>query len=111
MISKGKRRLTDAEIGKIIVAVAGALKYLRSKGVVHRDLHPGNILVGSNSAKIGDFGLSRPLKTGGRLCQDCGTPGYKAPEVVDGSGYDHGADTYGLGVLLSVFRAWRIGRC
>jgi serine/threonine protein kinase len=53
---------------------------MHSLGIAHRDLKPGNILLGKNKQiKIADFGLSNVYKPGGRLKTSCGSPCYAAP--------------------------------
>jgi len=56
-----------------------------SKGIVHRDLKPENILLDAKSAaakvKLGDFGLSKFMREGGKLRSICGTWAYSAPEM------------------------------
>ena len=69
-----------------------ALAYMHEKGVVHRDLKPANLLLKSKSndydVVIADFGLASFIKPGELLEMQCGTPGFIAPEVLLGSGYN-----------------------
>ena len=81
-----------------------ALAYLHSKRIVHRDLKPENLLLergGHWVVKIADFGLAAALPTPvPRLDQQCGSPGYIAPEILRGSGYDCQADIFSLGAIF-----------
>lgn len=99
--------LTEPETRRFTIQLAGAVKYLHSRGVVHRDLKPGNIGLDTNmNIKIGDFGLAGRLHLPeDRMFERCGTSGYMAPEIleVDGNGYDQRVDLWSLGVMMSVF--------
>lgn len=83
--------------------VCKALAAAHSKGVVHRDLKPGNIfLCDTGEAKVLDFGMSK-LHSAENLTQDgytLGTPEYMAPEQCIGATVDPRTDLYALGVLM-----------
>ena len=87
---------------RIAVQVARALEEAEARGVVHRDIKPDNIMVGTNDAvKVLDFGIARHL-TGGTLTIPggfVGTLAYAAPEQAMGEA-DHRSDIYSLGATL-----------
>jgi serine/threonine protein kinase len=91
---------------RAIAEVARALDHAHDRGIVHRDMKPGNILIerGTHTARITDFGLARDLHRGTRLTQvgqAVGTPYYMAPEQVRGErDVDGRCDVYALGVIL-----------
>jgi WD40 repeat protein/predicted Ser/Thr protein kinase len=95
---------------ELFVGVCDAVEHAHSKGVIHRDLKPGNILVaGDGQPKILDFGIARLTTTDAQLTtlrtdvgQLIGTLPYMSPEQVDGTGValDVRSDVYALGVLL-----------
>ncbi len=96
--------LNPAQTLELISQVCDALHYAHAKGVIHRDIKPGNILVTTDSrAKLADFGLARPIKdesamlTGTNVVM--GTAAYMAPEQQEGHA-DQRADIYALGVML-----------
>jgi len=81
--------------------IGSGLAYLHEKGVVHRDVSPGNILVARNGAvKITDFGISRATGDGQA---DEGTrggkSGYLAPERIRGEGATASSDLFAAGVI------------
>lgn len=84
--------------------VARGLAAAHAKGLVHRDIKPGNILLenGSNRAKLTDFGMARALDDGRLTVEGCiaGTPEYMSPEQVRGEAVDHRADLFSLGSVL-----------
>jgi WD40 repeat protein len=99
----GARR-TVLECVEIAAAVADALAYAHSQGVLHRDVKPSNILVRDDGQPVlTDFGLAREIgalritKSGAYA----GTPAYSAPEQIAGSKHVDGrADVWSLGATL-----------
>ena len=90
----------------LMAKVARAVQYAHDQGILHRDLKPGNILLdGSGEPLVSDFGLAKWLEPTGRVTRTptiFGTPGYIAPEQVNGSAGNlkRAADVYGLGAVL-----------
>lgn len=82
--------------------ICAGLREAHSQGVVHRDLKPENVMLDrAGQVKIMDFGIARSGEAG--LTQAgavLGTPGYMAPEQVEGKPVDQRADIYALGCIL-----------
>ncbi|KAF3769091.1 kinase-like protein [Cryphonectria parasitica EP155] len=105
---KKRKGLTEAEVRFYTVQIAGAIKYMHDKGIIHRDLKMGNIFLDKYmNAKVGDFGLAALLVTGNdmhtiRRTTLCGTPNYIAPEILQKgkSGHDHMVDIWSLGIII-----------
>ncbi|KAJ3473344.1 hypothetical protein NLG97_g10359 [Lecanicillium saksenae] len=105
---KRRKGLTEPEVRFYSVQIAGAIKYMHSKGIIHRDLKMGNIFLDAQmNAKIGDFGLAALLVTGRdmhtiRRTTLCGTPNYIAPEILEKGkkGHDHMVDIWSLGIIM-----------
>ena len=103
VLSQGKA-LTFEHIADIVAQVADALDYAHSKGIVHRDVKPANIiLLGETRTKITDFGIAKIASSVANLTttgQFLGTPNYMAPEQVKGGAVDGRTDLFSLGIVL-----------
>jgi TolB-like protein len=90
----------------LVAKVVRAVQYAHGQGILHRDLKPGNILLdGRGEPLVSDFGLAKWLDTSSHLTRTLtifGTPGYIAPEQVNGSAGTLGpaSDVYSLGAIL-----------
>jgi serine/threonine protein kinase/tetratricopeptide (TPR) repeat protein len=90
----------------LVAKVARAVQYAHSRGILHRDLKPGNILLdGRGEPLVSDFGLAKWLDTTSDLTRTLtifGTPGYIAPEQASSAAAElkPTADIYSLGAIL-----------
>ena len=103
VLSQG-RALSFDQIADIIAQVAEALDFAHSKGIVHRDVKPANvILLEGHRAKITDFGIAKIASGAANLTttgQFLGTPNYMAPEQIKGTPVDGRTDIFSLGICL-----------
>jgi formylglycine-generating enzyme required for sulfatase activity len=103
-----KQRPSPREAATLIETLARAMQYAHLRGVVHRDLKPGNVLLAGAERvpKITDFGLAKRIDAEAREVSQSGaimgTASYMAPEQAAGKVRDTGpaADVYALGALL-----------
>src|SRR5690606_5836228 len=90
---------------KVVHQTAQGLATAHDKGVVHRDIKPGNLMLSPRGqVKIADFGIalatqdfSKKLTSTGEFV---GTPGYLSPEVCLGKTVDQRSDIFALGIVL-----------
>ncbi|CAF91994.1 unnamed protein product, partial [Tetraodon nigroviridis] len=105
-----KGTLSEDTIRIFLQQIAQAMEVLRTKGILHRDLKPQNILLchpeGCRSSpvntciKIADFGFARHLQTNAMAATMCGSPMYMAPEVIMSQHYDAKADLWSIGTIV-----------
>jgi serine/threonine protein kinase len=99
-----KGKLEPSEVLNIMRQIGPALSYAHSKGIVHLDIKPSNILLSKDGrqAVLSDFGIVRPYHTGRRdkTGKTIGTAGYMSPEHITRGSVDHRSDIFSLGVVL-----------
>ncbi len=87
----------------IILEIASGLSTAHKNGILHRDIKPGNIMIGNNGiVKISDFGLALALE-GTEITEPgvtIGTPAYLPPELIKGKKATPKSDIYSLGILF-----------
>lgn len=108
-----ERAASDRDVARIGQALCEALEHAHARGVVHRDVKPGNVMVlsepaaGAGFAKLTDFGIAHLAAAEDELTATgdvLGTVAYMAPEQADGARVTGASDVYAL--ALSLYEAW-----
>jgi calcium/calmodulin-dependent protein kinase I len=101
-----KAYYNEKEARDTCLIVLEAIGYCHDNHIAHRDLKPENLLLLSenddSAVKIADFGFAKRCYAKCSLTTQCGTPGYVAPEILEGSPYDERADMWSVGVILYI---------
>ena len=104
--------VTPHRVIDALTCVARALGVAHARGLVHRDIKPGNIVIGANDAVyLVDWGIAAALEDVGMVGGLGGTPGFMAPEVETGQGHPSPrSDVYAFGVTLAAALTGRLDR-
>lgn len=111
---KIRKGLSLPEVRRYTIQICGAIKYMHTRNVIHRDLKMGNLFLDQGmNIKLGDFGLAAILATKAeykgvynssvaRRTTLCGTPNYIAPEILKKgkAGHDLKVDIWAIGVIV-----------
>ena len=95
--------MAPERVRRIGAAVADALAYIHGRGILHRDITPGNILLGrDDDVFLSDFGIAKAWDGPSHTAENfvAGTAGYLAPEQAEGRGASTASDVYALGLVL-----------
>ncbi|EJK99329.1 MULTISPECIES: serine/threonine-protein kinase [Pseudomonas] len=95
------------ELRPVAVSLLDALVYAHSRGVLHGDIKPSNVMLGEEGVRLFDFGLGladkgpwKNLANLNRKYLNAWTPGYAAPELLEGAPLSASVDVYGVACLL-----------
>ena len=100
---KEKKKSIEKElIFQIISDICLGIKEIHKKKLIHRDLKPDNLFIGSDlKIKIGDFGISKQLNNYNEYAKSrAGTIRYMAPEIINGEKYNNKVDIWSLGCII-----------
>jgi serine/threonine protein kinase len=98
-----KRKRVKENMAKFIFKqLIDGLQHCHSRGILHRDIKLDNVLLNAaGDLKVCDFGVSKIVRAGERMTEQCGTPAYIAPEILRDQGYEgFGVDVWSAGVAL-----------
>ena len=109
-----KEHYSEKEASDTIRPIIDSIRYCHAMGIAHRDIkvflitQPENLVYTSKdpsaTLKITDFGLAK-IFSQTLMTTACGTPGYVAPEVLSGGGYDKAVDYWSIGIVIYIMYA------
>ncbi|XP_035382004.1 serine/threonine-protein kinase Nek10 isoform X2 [Electrophorus electricus] len=101
-LKEKQQTFTEERVWNVFIQICLALRYLhKEKRIVHRDLTPGNIMLGErDKVTITDFGLAKQKEESSKLMSVVGTILYSCPEIVKSEPYGEKADVWAMGCVL-----------
>ena len=100
-VIRRKAEVATADKLRWIEELCAGAGYAHEKSVIHRDIKPANLMIDrSGRLKILDFGIARVMGAASNTTAMIGTPGYMAPEQIEGRPADHRADLFSIGVVF-----------
>ena len=105
LIARRRREIPIQQRLRIFLGICSAAEFLHSQGILHRDLHPGNVMIGGKDlelVKLTDFGLATMMDREGvgKSSRIHGRENYTPPEVYAGRGETTASEIYSLGAML-----------
>lgn len=103
LLIKKKIGLNEAEARTIMIQLLLSVDFMHRKGIVHRDLKLENILLLDNESLnvcLADLGMACTIDNFEALKQKCGTPGFVAPEILNGGQASTKSDVFSLGSIF-----------
>ena len=99
---KTRKRLSEDKARPLFRGIVLGLAHIHCRSVLHRDIKLDNILLTNDHiVKICDFGVSKIINKNHFIREQCGTPAYLAPEIIEDKGYEpFFPDIWSLGILL-----------
>ena len=100
-VIRRKAEVRTADKLRWIDELCAGAGYAHQKSVIHRDIKPANLMIDRGGRlKILDFGIARMMGAASNTTAMIGTPGYMAPEQIEGKAADHRADLFSIGVVF-----------
>src|SRR5690242_19990132 len=93
--------IAPAQAADFAIQILKGVGFAHQKGVVHRDIKPGNVMINGESARVMDFGIAQAISA--KPAPDApfvGSPAYMAPEYIDGKPYTERSDLFAVGMTL-----------